>query len=101
MDRKEKEEVLRREYVKGWLKALEKWMNECDYEVTERWRVYDKIRLVIFYHNQFKMAETPETEALARWSLSDAENDLATLMNAKCFPEELRRKVRSLSRAAK
>lgn len=101
MNRKEKEEVLRREYVKGWLQALEKWMNVCDYEVTERWRVYDKIRLVIFYHNQFKMAETPETEALARWSLNDAENNLATLMNAKCFPEELRRKVRSLSRAAK
>lgn len=101
MDRKEKEEVLRKLYVKGWLIALEKWMNECDYEVTERWRVFDKIRLVIFYHNQFKMAETPETEALARWSLNDAENDLAALMNAKCFPDDLRRKVRSLSRAAK
>lgn len=101
MDRKEKEEVLRRGYVKEWLRALEKWMNECDYEVTERWRVFDKIRLVIFYHNQFKMAETPETEALARWSLDDAENNLAELMHAKCFPEELRRKVRSLSRSAR
>lgn len=101
MDRIEKEEVLRKEYVKGWIKALEKWMNDCDYEVTERWRVYNKIRLVVFYKNQLRAAETPETEALARWGLEDAENDLATLMNAKCFPEELRRKVRSLSRAAK
>lgn len=101
MDKKEVKEALRQEYVKGWLLALEKWMNECDYEVTERWRVYDKIRLVIFYRKQLDLAETPETEALARWSLGDARNDLDALMSAKCFPEIIRHKVRSLSREAK
>ncbi len=101
MESKEVKESLRREYVQGWLDSLEKWMKQCDYEVTERWRVYDKIRLVIFYRKQLDLAETPETEALARWSLNDARNDLDALMNAKCFPEIIRHKVRSLSREGK
>lgn len=101
MDRKEKEEVLRRKYVRGWIESLEQWMNQNDFEVTERWQVYQKIYWVVFYRNQFKAAETPEGEACARWGIDDAENALAVLMNAKRFPEELRQKVRSLSRAAK
>lgn len=60
-------------------------------------KVFDMIYCVAYYRQQFEKSETPESEALARWSLGDARGALNKLMSDYGFDEALKRQVRYLS----
>lgn len=60
-------------------------------------KVFDAIYCVAYYRQQFEKSETPESEALARWSLGDARGLLNKLMSDYGFGSVLQCQVRYLS----
>lgn len=56
--------------------------------------LFNAIYYVAFYRQQFLQSQTPETEALARWSLGDARDNLDRIMTELSFDNSLKDMVR-------
>lgn len=56
--------------------------------------LFNAIYYVAFYRQQFLQSQTPETEALARWSLGDARDNLNRIMSDLSFDDPLKDQVR-------
>lgn len=61
--------------------------------------IFDHIYYVSFYQKQFLESETPEQEALARWSLDEARDRLDHTMQVLCFDTSLRVKIRYIAKS--
>lgn len=59
-------------------------------------KLFGKMFNVIWYKRKFQEAATPESEALARWSMRDAENDLDKIIREYSFNDEIRQAIYSL-----
>lgn len=79
------------------LGALVTEMGSRDFTAYMYRKVFDTIYCVAYYRQQFEKSETPESEALARWSLGDARGLLNKLMSDYGFDDALKRQVRYLS----
>lgn len=79
------------------LGALVNEMGSRDFTAYMYRKVFDAIYCVAFYRQQFEKSETPESEALARWSLGDARALLGKLMSDYGFDDALKRQVRYVS----
>lgn len=56
--------------------------------------LFNAIYYVAYYRQQFLQSETSETEALARWSLGDARDNLDRIMTELSFDSPLKDQVR-------
>lgn len=56
--------------------------------------LFDHIYYVSWYRMKLLEAETPEQTSLARWSLSDARNNLEHIMQVLDFTDPLKEKIR-------
>lgn len=79
------------------LGALVNEMGSRDFTAYMYRKIFDAIYYVAYYRQQFENSETPESEALARWSLGDARSILNRLMSDYGFDDELKRQVRYVS----
>lgn len=79
------------------LSALLMEMGSRDFTAYMYRKVFDAIYYVAFYYQSFKKSGTPESEALARWSLGDVRGILERLMSDYGFDDALKRQVRYLA----
>ena len=79
------------------LGALVNEMGSRDFTAYMYRKIFDAIYCVAFYRQQLVKSETPESEALARWSLGDARNLLNDRMSEYGFDDDLKRQVRYVS----
>ena len=61
--------------------------------------LFDHIYYVSFYQKCFLDSGTPEQEALARWSLGDARDNLEHIMQVLCFDDSLKEKIRYIAKS--
>lgn len=74
-------------------------MGSRDMTVGSYRSIFDHIYYVSFYQKRFLESETPESEALARWSLGDARDNLEHLMQVLCFDNSLKEKIRYIAKS--
>lgn len=68
--------------------------------VVEVSKLFSAMNVCIRARRDFQRSETPESEALARWSMDRADTELSTLMRAWCLLEGERDIIRSLVRSS-
>lgn len=78
------------------MRALYQMAEERDWSFTRLGVLLDKMEAVRVARARLRSAETPEGEALARWTLNDSRSDLVGLMNAWCLTLEQKRNIRWL-----
>lgn len=61
--------------------------------------IFDHIYYVSFYQKRFKESSTSEEEALARWSLKDACDNLEHIMQVLDFNDSLKEKIRYIAKS--
>lgn len=66
--------------------------------VVEAHKLFERMNDCILSRRRFEKSETPESEALARWSIERAENELRELMRAWCLLDTERNLILSLVR---
>lgn len=59
--------------------------------------IFDHIYYVSYYQKRFFDSSTPESEALARWSLGDARDNLEHIMKVLDFDDSLKEKIRYIA----
>lgn len=74
-------------------------MGSRDMTVGSYRSIFDHIYYVSFYQKRFLESETPEAEAIARWSLSDARDNLEHIMQVLCFDNSLKEKIRYIAKS--
>ena len=74
-------------------------MGSRDMTVGSYRSIFDHIYYVSFYLKRFLESKTPETEALARWSLGDARDKLDHIMQVLCFDNSLKEKIRYIAKS--
>lgn len=74
-------------------------MGSRDMTVGSYRSIFDHIYYVSFYQKRFLESETPESEALARWSLDDARDNLEHIMQVLCFDNSLKEKIRYIAKS--
>lgn len=62
--------------------------------------LFDHIYYVSFYQRAFHESNTPESEALARWSLGDARDNLEHIMRVLDFDDSLKEKIRYIANSS-
>ena len=62
--------------------------------------IFDHIYYVSFYQRAFHESSTPESEALARWSLGDARDNLEHIMQVLDFDDSLKEKIRYIANSS-
>lgn len=67
------------------------------YNISEIRNVLNKICDVIQARGDFQYSTTPESEALARWRMSDKREALSEFLRAAEFPDDVRREAIWLS----
>lgn len=82
-----------------FLGALVNEMGSRDMTVGSYRSIFDHIYYVSFYQKRFLESETPESEALARWSLDDARDNLEHIMQVLCFDNSLKEKIRYIAKS--
>lgn len=82
-----------------FLGDLVKEMGSRDMTVGSYRSIFDHIYYVSFYQKRFLESGTPEQEALARWSLRDARNNLEHIMQVLCFDNSLKEKIRYIAKS--
>lgn len=74
-------------------------MGSRDMTVGSYRSIFDQIYYVSFYQKRFLESETSEEEALARWSLGDARDNLEHIMQVLCFDNSLKEKIRYVAKS--
>lgn len=74
-------------------------MGSRDMTVGSYRSIFDHIYYVSYYQKRFLESETPEVEALARWSLGDARDNLEHIMQVLCFDNSLKEKIRYIAKS--
>ena len=69
------------------MSALYRMAKSRDWDFTRMCVLLAKMESVWVARKRFHAAETPESEALARWTLNDRRSDLMCLMSAWCLTE--------------
>lgn len=72
-------------------------MGSRDMTVGSYRSIFDHIYYVSFYQKRFLESETREAEALARWSLGEAQDNLDHIMQVLCFDDSLKEKIRYIA----
>lgn len=70
------------------MRALYRMADERDWSFTRLGVLLDKMEQVRVARARFMASETPECEALARWTLNDRRSELVHLMHAWCLTDE-------------
>lgn len=78
------------------MKMLMAELIEREFRVNEIHKLFGRMFNVIWYRKKLKESETSENEALARWSLSDAQDNLNEIMRDYSFDEDIKRAIRNL-----
>lgn len=79
------------------MKTLFNEMLQREFDAQEVHKVFGCIFNVVWYRKMLQKSETPEEEALARWSLSDANSNLDDVCRDFAFDEEVKAAVRNLT----
>lgn len=74
-------------------------MRSRDMTVGSYRSIFDHIYYVSVYQKRFLESETPEGEALARWSLGEARDNLEHIMQVLCFDNSLKEKIRYIAKS--
>lgn len=61
--------------------------------------IFDHIYYVSFYKKRFHESTSPESEALARWSMNDAKDNLEHIMQVLGFEDSLKEKIRYIAKS--
>lgn len=61
--------------------------------------IFDHIYYVSFYQKRFHESTTPESKALARWSMNDAKDNLEHIMQVLGFEDSLKEKIRYIAKS--
>lgn len=71
-------------------RAILRWMMNAEYNVVDMQMTLTYICKVVQARREFRDSTTPESEALARWRMSDARNALKGYLMAHLFPGDIR-----------
>ena len=71
-------------------RAILRWMMNAEYNIIDMEDALRYIYKVIEARREFRDSTTPESEALARWRMSDARNALKGYLMAHLFPGDIR-----------
>lgn len=61
--------------------------------------IFDHIYYVSLYQKRFYESSTPESEALARWNLKDANDNLEHIMQKLGFNDSLKEDIRYIAKS--
>ena len=75
------------------LRAVWSYCLEREWSVVDLHMLFSRIYNVVHYHRLWANADTPEATKLAAWSHEEAYQDLLGFINARCFPDDVRRAV--------
>lgn len=59
--------------------------------------IFDHVYYVSLYKKRFHESTSPESEALARWSMNDAKDNLEHIMQVLGFEDSLKEKIRYIA----
>lgn len=71
-------------------RAILRWMMNAEYNIVDMQMALKYICKVVQARREFRDSTTPESEALARWRMSDARSDLKGYLMAHLFPGDIR-----------
>ena len=71
-------------------RAILRWMMNAEYNIVDMQMTLTYIYKVIEARREFQHSSTPESEALARWRMSDARSNLKGYLMAHLFPGDIR-----------
>lgn len=71
-------------------RAILKWMMNAEYNIVDMQMTLTYIYNVVMARREFRDSSTPESEALARWRMSRARDDLFHYLMVHLFPDDIR-----------
>lgn len=71
-------------------RAILRWMMNAEYNIADMQIALTYIYEVVRARREFQGSTTPESEALARWRLSDKRVSLGGYLVAHCWPAHIR-----------